>query len=55
MWQLLQPLIDVEDLDWVAAIGTVSDLGEKAPFDLIAQAKKKYMAKSNVRLVLIRH
>lgn len=45
VWQLLRPLRDVEDLDWIAAIGTLSDLGEKAPFDLISDAKKKYTAK----------
>ena len=35
----------VEDLDWIAVIGTISDLGEKAPWPLIAEAKKKYTAK----------
>lgn len=45
MWELLRPVVDVEDSDWIATIGTLSDLGEKAPFDLIAIAKKKYMAK----------
>jgi single-stranded-DNA-specific exonuclease len=45
MWELLRPLVNVEDLDWIAAIGTLSDLGEKAPFDLIVDAKKKYSAK----------
>jgi len=34
-----------EDLLWVAAIGTLSDLGDKAPFAIIAQAKKTYTAK----------
>jgi single-stranded DNA-specific DHH superfamily exonuclease len=32
-------------LDWIAAIGTVSDLGEKAPFEMLAIAKNKYTAK----------
>jgi len=45
MWELLRPLVDVEDLDWVAAVGTISDLGEKAPFDIVDIAKKRYTAK----------
>ncbi len=36
---------DGEDMDWIAVIGTLSDLGEKAPWPLIAEAKKKYTAK----------
>jgi single-stranded DNA-specific DHH superfamily exonuclease len=34
-----------EDMLWVAAIGTMSDLGYKAPFAVISQAKKIYKAK----------
>lgn len=30
---------------WIAAIGTLSDLGDKAPFELIGEAKKQYKAK----------
>jgi len=45
VWWLCREVTDVEDLDWVAAIGTLSDLGDKAPFDIIPQAKKKYRAK----------
>ena len=45
MWELLKPLVNVEDLDWVAAIGTIGDLGEKAPFEIVDIAKKKYTAK----------
>jgi len=45
LWELLRPLVNIEDLDWVAVVGTISDLGEKAPFDLIQSAKKKYTAK----------
>ena len=33
--------VEVEDLDWIAVIGTLSDLGEKAPWPLIAHAKKE--------------
>lgn len=45
MWELLRPIVDVLELDWVAAIGTIGDLGEKAPFELVEIAKKKYTAK----------
>lgn len=34
-----------EDMLWVAAIGTLSDLGDKAPFAIIPQAKQTYKAK----------
>lgn len=45
LYDLCQPLVDVSDLDWIAAIGTFSDLGERAPFDLVTTTKKKYTAK----------
>ena len=44
-YELAQGRAAVEDLDWIAVIGTLSDLGEKAPWPLIADAKKKYTAK----------
>ncbi|HEY3373681.1 MAG TPA: hypothetical protein VGK02_01270 [Candidatus Aquicultor sp.] len=34
------------DLDWVAAIGVVGDLGPKAPFSIVADAFKKYGRKN---------
>ena len=45
IYDLLLPSVDISDLDWIAAIGALSDLGDKAPFDLVEQAKKKYTAK----------
>lgn len=45
MHELATPLVDLSDLDWVAAIGTISDLGEKAPFELLENARGKYKAK----------
>jgi single-stranded-DNA-specific exonuclease len=45
VWQLCQQIADVSDLDWIAAIGTLSDLGDRAPFDLLTTAKRKYTAK----------
>ena len=40
-----ESIADVSDLDWIAAIGAISDLGDRAPFDLVAEAKKKYGTK----------
>lgn len=45
LWELCQSLSDIADLDWIAAIGTLSDLGDSAPFDLLTTAKRKYTAK----------
>ena len=45
IWNLCQSIADVSDLDWIAAIGTLSDLGERAPFDLLTDAKRKYTGK----------
>ncbi len=36
--------MDVDDLDWIAAISVLSDIGDKAPFSLVAPAKKRYGA-----------
>lgn len=45
VWWLCASVAAVDDLDWVAALGTLSDLGDSAPFALIPQAKKRYTAK----------
>ena len=45
IYDLLKSRVDISDLDWIAAIGTLSDLGDRAPFELIELAKKKYTAK----------
>lgn len=45
IWELCKSLADISDIDWIAAIGTMSDLGEKAPFEMLAIAKSKYTAK----------
>jgi single-stranded DNA-specific DHH superfamily exonuclease len=44
-WWLCGAVADVDDLEWLAAMGTLSDLGDKAPFDIIPRAKKRYKAK----------
>jgi len=45
VYWLCSELTPSEDMLWVAAIGTLSDLGYKAPFAIIPQAKKIYKAK----------
>lgn len=45
VWYLCQSLAEISDLDWIAAIGTLSDLGDQAPFELLTTAKRKYTAK----------
>jgi single-stranded-DNA-specific exonuclease len=44
-YDLLAPLADVTDLSWIAAVGTISDLGEKAPWPELAEVKKRYTAR----------
>ena len=44
-YDLCDGIVDITDLDWIAAIGTFSDLGERAPWELLASAKKKYTSK----------
>ncbi|PYE55015.1 DHH family phosphoesterase [Deinococcus yavapaiensis] len=44
-FELLAPLADVDDLAWIAAVGVVGDLGEKAPWERLASVKKAYTAK----------
>ena len=50
MWELLAPLAEacgapIDDLLWVAAIGTISDLGEKAAWPRLEATRKRYTAK----------
>ncbi|HEU4520585.1 MAG TPA: DHH family phosphoesterase [Thermoanaerobaculia bacterium] len=42
VYDLCAAVADVSDLDWVAAIGALSDVGEKAPFPLLASVKERY-------------
>lgn len=44
-WELCNALVDIRDLEWIAAIGAISDLGERAPFPLIAGAKARHTGK----------
>ena len=45
VYDLCATLADVTDLDWIAAIGVLSDLGERAPYQLLADVKKRYTMK----------
>lgn len=45
VYDLCARVADVRDLDWIAAIGALSDLGERAPFDLLQEVKKRYSMK----------
>lgn len=44
-FELMAPLTDIDDLLWVAAVGVLSDLGDKAPWPRLAEAKRRYTAK----------
>lgn len=35
-------ICDAADLDWIAALGVLSDLGDKAPFPLLARVRERY-------------
>lgn len=45
VWTLCSTIADTSDLDWIAAIGVISDIGDNAPFEMLAAAKRKYKAK----------
>jgi single-stranded-DNA-specific exonuclease len=44
-FEVLRPLAPVDDLLWIAAVGTLSDLGDRAPWPDLPQAKKTFTAK----------
>jgi single-stranded-DNA-specific exonuclease len=44
-YELLAPLADVDDLGWLAAVGTIGDLGEKAPWDALPAMRKRWSGK----------
>ena len=45
VWTLSSTIADTSDLDWIAAIGVLSDIGDNAPFEMLAAAKRKHKAK----------
>ena len=44
-YELLTSLTPMEDLVWLAAVGTLSNLGDRAPWSRLAETKKRYTAK----------
>jgi single-stranded-DNA-specific exonuclease len=44
-YEVMEPLVDVDDMGWVAAVGTLSDLGDSAPWPRLPEIKKRYTAK----------
>jgi single-stranded-DNA-specific exonuclease len=43
-YELLAPLTDLDDLAWIAAVGIISDLGERAPWPPLTAVKKRFGA-----------
>jgi single-stranded-DNA-specific exonuclease len=41
-WECGKLIADVADLDWVAAVSVLSDLGDDAPFPLLTDVRKKH-------------
>lgn len=52
-WRLVAPLVDLSDVDWCAAVGTIGDLGADAPFPEVASAQKTYGQKNLVETVAL--
>jgi single-stranded-DNA-specific exonuclease len=44
-YDLLSPLVGIDDLAWIAAVGTISDLGDKAPWDALPAIRKRWSGK----------
>lgn len=42
VYDLCAGLTSIEDVDWIAAVGVLSDLGERAPFSLLQRVKARY-------------
>lgn len=44
-YELLQCVTDMEDLAWIAAIGTIGDLGDRAPWPRLAAIRERFTSK----------
>ena len=44
-FELMLPLVDMDGLGWIAAVGVLSDLGDKAPWPRLPELKKRYMVR----------
>lgn len=45
VYDLFANRVDISDLDWVAVIGALSDLGDNPPFPIVETTKKRFTAK----------
>lgn len=45
-YDLLSPLADIGDLGWIAAVGTTSDLGDRAPWPALPAIRKRFGGKA---------
>ncbi|HEX2204028.1 MAG TPA: hypothetical protein VHG91_12045 [Longimicrobium sp.] len=45
-YDLLSPLADIADLAWIAAVGTTSDLGDRAPWPELPAIRKRFGGKA---------
>jgi single-stranded-DNA-specific exonuclease len=45
VYDLFSNRVELGDLDWVAVIGALSDLGDNPPFPIVETTKKRYTAK----------
>ncbi len=43
-WWCAQGLGPAEDLEWLAAVGVIGDLGDKAPFPMLPEARRRWGA-----------
>jgi single-stranded-DNA-specific exonuclease len=53
MYRCCSELVDISDLDWVAAVGTEGDLGSSAPFELMKSMKGKHRRKDLAETVAL--
>lgn len=42
VWTITSPDADLSDLEWVAAIGAIGDLGDRAPFDVVERSAARH-------------
>lgn len=45
VWEFFRNRVDINDLDWIAALGVLSDLGGKGPFELLKTVRARYKMK----------
>jgi len=53
VYDLCSNITDVTDLDWMAAIGVIGDLGPRAPFPVVGESFKKHGRKNLADAVVL--